>query len=102
MSNTLFFNTVIIVLIGLYILDMFNITETFKDQIGTYNLCSNCNEPSKLCGCQDKDGSVNGDYVTRKYPNYYGLGTWGYHYGEPYYQSKIELPPKTCNVAENK
>jgi hypothetical protein len=22
-------------------------------------------------------------------PNYYGIGTWGYHYGEPYYYRNV-------------
>jgi hypothetical protein len=23
-------------------------------------------------------------------PNYYGIGTWGYHYGEPYYYRNVK------------
>jgi hypothetical protein len=41
--------------------------------------CTICKRPESECTCNGKK------YHVFKKPNYYGLGAWGYHYGEPYY-----------------
>jgi hypothetical protein len=73
------FNTVAVILIALYLLDLFNITDTFKGQIGKVG----------------KDAP--GIWKKYKKPNYYGFGGWGYQYGEPYYCRHVQFPyPGTC------
>lgn len=96
------FNTIVVILIALYLLDLFNITESFKDQIGVYNVCPVCEKPKNLCGCDHLSKDGKGKWVQYKYPHYYGLGTWGYHYGEPYYYRHIQFPypGTTCNKKE--
>lgn len=96
-------NIILLVLLGLFVFNFINIdfTENFKGQIGTYNVCPDCsntvcNESSvRSCGI-DPTLKNRGEYVKRKYPHYYGMGTWGYHYGEPYYCAKTQPPPNPC------
>lgn len=41
-----------------------------------------------FCGVE---GSAADDslYIRHPKPSYYGWGSWGFHYGEPYYYNKI-------------
>ena len=74
------FNTVAVILIALFLLDLFNITDTFEGEIG-----------------KGDNNAVGGIWKKYKKPNYYGFGGWGYHYGEPYDCRHVQYPyPGTC------
>lgn len=59
------------------------------------NECASADETLK--------GTPKGTWETYRYPHYYGTGTWGYHYGEPYYKRFVRFPYpgaeacSTCN-----
>ena len=38
----------------------------------------------------DADVMKSNGWTQYTKPNYYGFGTWGYHYGDPYYYRKGE------------
>jgi hypothetical protein len=67
--NTVF---VILVLILIYL-------KYFHDKSEGFSSCQKCIKPYEFCNC----GKGSWDLFTK--PNYYGIGTWGYHYGEPFY-----------------
>lgn len=51
----------------------------FKIRDGGLPGLSNCSSPPDFTVAKD------GEWHLFKKPNYYGLGTWGYHYEEPFY-----------------
>ena len=70
-------------LLLLIILALYFFTPTFFEGFegghGGLPICVNCRKPTPFCCCK------GGKWELFKKPNYYGLGTWGYHYGEPFY-----------------
>ena len=51
---------------------------------------------NEACGCNKndlKDFYQCGEslFIKHKSPAYYGLGPWGFHYGEPYYYNEIKF-----------
>ena len=70
-QRTIFIILALILIYLKYFQNTLSISEGFA--------CSICKQPPQFCSCDPNDWRVF------KKPNYYGQGSWGYHYGEPFY-----------------
>lgn len=70
-KNTLIIGVLLTTIVLCIIYSTARVTEGFE--------CPGCGKEPTYCGCSPNDWRIF------KKPNYYGFGTWGYHYGEPFY-----------------